>query len=170
MKRFYFIFCWIVFGFVATSFQLPGYTRVFWPGHYSITLPGSKKLPVTCTIEVVKYSSDMVRNGWWGIGGSYAPEDSPKSVISSITFLIGKKEILSPLSSFADLANPQWAKVQKIAKGYRLVIAGGDGAFSYSVTVDFNNDSVTRRTVTGGQVPGKPSETTQYGPNKPAEF
>lgn len=170
MRKLYIFLCCLVLELVATSFQVPRYTNVFRPGNYLIKLPGPTKETVTCSIKVIKYSPEMVHGGWWGIAGSYAPEDRPQSVIGGISFWINKKEIVSPLSSFADLADPSWAKLQKIGRGYRLIMIGGDAASTYDLTIDFNNGRVTRRTVTGGQMPGKPSETTQYGLNKPAEF
>lgn len=145
--------------------QYSGYTRVIWPGDYLIKLEHPDADSVTCSLKISKPSPTMLRKTWWGVY-----EESPISVVDDITFSVDGKKIGTPLSSFADLSNTQYAKLSKTNAGYRLVILGGDGASSYRTSIDFNKIRVTRRHIYGGAATAKSSEITDYGPYEPFTF
>ena len=139
--------------------QLPGYTTVIKPGKYIVKLRPPNKGPVSCSITVVPYSKCMPPTGWWG---TYDHE--PRAVITGITFRIRNKTIIAPMSCYSDLADPDYATLQPVGKGYRLHMLGSDAAAGYDVTIDFNNTRVTKRTVEGDPIAGKDTEVTHYTP------
>ena len=143
--------------------QVPGYTDFPKPGEYAIRLRASDANPVICNITIVDYSAQMQHKGWWGIESEVpTPADTPQTIIKMITFVVNGEEFIAPLSSYADLADPDRAMVQKTAGHYRLLMDGSDAAGGYRVTIDFDDWHVIERTVHGAEFPNYSWEETTY--------
>lgn len=148
---------------IATLFaQVSGYTNLRKPGEYEIKLTLSDGYPVICKINVIDYSDQTVRKGWWGTDSEMPKPKSPRTIISMIGFVVDGKEFMAPMSSYADLADPHQAKVQQVDHRYRLIIDGSDAGTGYTVRIDFDNWHVIERSVHDGEFPENFWEKTVY--------
>ncbi len=160
MNRIHFLFLVLMFFLAPVLAQLPGYTTIENPGTYLLRLDAKQNARVKCEIRILKYSRDDKQKGWWGVDvTSGVPA---RSVVAGITFWVGKAKIQAPMSSYADLANLDYAKLVQRGQTYSLQIMGGDGITGYNVNIDFNNTVVTSRAVHWGSDSADWEETTYH--------
>ncbi len=152
-----FILYVIVLSFIGASYQALGHRDISELGEFEIKLQVSTNLSVKCFIKVIKYSADMSHNRCWGSDWS-----DPRTVIGELKIWINNKEIIVPLSSYADLSNINWASLKDVHEGYRLHIKGGDAASSYDATIDFDEIGLFGREVHNGEEPKVDWEKTIY--------
>lgn len=86
----------------------------------------------------------------------------PCSLVDSIQIAVNGKRVFVSRSAFSDLSDISRASIQVGNKILNLIIDGGDGAESYIVRLEFNKNSVTRRTLASGLEPNRPVQVTRY--------
>ena len=86
----------------------------------------------------------------------------PCSIVDRIEISVSGKPVFVPRSAFCDLADLSRADISVAKDGATLKLAGGDGAESFIVKIDFDAKRVKRRTVEGGESGGQLSQETIY--------
>jgi hypothetical protein len=84
------------------------------------------------------------------------------SVVDVLDILINGELLPVPRSSFCDLADLNFIKLQRTKKRYVLTLKGGDASESYIVKIVFNNKRVISRTVLTPLAPNFVIERTIY--------
>ncbi|MFZ1082849.1 MAG: hypothetical protein WAO19_13100 [Candidatus Kryptoniota bacterium] len=157
MKNIFFISCALMLVICPAYCQGTLPINIKTPGVHELDIHLLQKHLVKCSINVVHYSEEMMYNRRWG-----SDWDNPRTVIAEIKVWLDKRQVLIPLSSYADLSNPNQAYLEDAKSGYSLVIRGGDAATGYKATIDFSGDKASRRVVRSGEFPDEAWEITTY--------
>ncbi len=157
MKNILFISCALMLVICPAYCQGAVPTNIRKPGIHVLDLLSLQKHLVKCSINVAQYSKEMLYNRRWG-----SDWDNPLTVIGEIRMWTDSLKVIVPLSSYADLSNPNRAYLESIESGYRLVIIGGDAATGYKATIDFSDGKAFRRIVRSGEFPDEDWEMTTY--------
>jgi len=86
----------------------------------------------------------------------------PCSIVDRIDIIVNGRSLYVPRSAFCDLADVTTATINVGKRVSILRLAGGDGAESFIVTIEFDTNQVKRRTLAGGESGGQLSEDTRY--------
>jgi len=124
---------------------------------------GSSEM-VSVSIEIIEPQNSYVYSKAYMWGGDET--SPPKKIIKALTVLRNSQMVFIPLSAYADLGDPRKISLEKLpARGFRLIISGGDAAGSYSAALDFKNNEVSRRKVVSGEFPQDVWEETTFSFN-----
>jgi len=160
MKNVRYLLCMMTVSIFTVHCQTSQPTSIRKPGVHEFSLQASGKVILKCYIRVVSYSSIMgSRERGWGNDSLSLPT---RTIIGEIRLWANQREVMVPLSCYADLTNPGQANLLGTMQGYRLVIKGGDGAFGYDAKIDFSEIQVFRRAVHSGEFPDADWEMTTY--------
>lgn len=99
----------------------------------------------------------------WG-GYLVEPHNShPKMFVASFTIEAGKKDIVLPLSAFADLADPYTISIEKKSKnGFDIKLLGSETSEAYEALFHFEGDHLKLRKVKNLEFPDEAWEETVY--------
>jgi len=130
----------------------------------SDTVALNGKLKDGSLIDVVLRISG-VSEGWphqqsfsWG-----GDESSiPKRFVTAIEVKVGSERLIVPFSAYSDLGNPYQASLEKMKRGFKIILKGGDAAGSYTAELVFSKVNIQRRKVTHGEFPDEVWQETTY--------
>jgi hypothetical protein len=126
-------------------------------GVYELKLSPTKETLVRCSIRIDSYNPIMHHARCWG-----SDWENPRTIISTIKLWVNEIEVAVPLSSYADVSDPNRVELSLTRSGYRLTIRGGDAATSYQAAINFCGNSVISRKVQSGEFPDEDWEMTIY--------
>jgi hypothetical protein len=86
----------------------------------------------------------------------------PCSVVDAVNMKVDGKALFVPRSVFCDLADVNTASLRTAGKGWVLTLIGGDASEAYELTIEFDAERVSRRTLTAGESGQKLQETNYY--------
>lgn len=88
----------------------------------------------------------------------------PCIVVDSLAFMVDGRSLFVPRSLFCDTSDVLTAELKRRGNVWALLLNGGDASESYSLTVEFDKNSVHRRTLFDGESGQKLQETIFYEP------
>lgn len=92
--------------------------------------------------------------------------EQPRRFMSAVTLKFNNQEVRLPLSSYADLGDPNSVKIETTKKGFDIDIVGSDAAGSYEAILAFENIGgymlLHSRRVKSGEFPEQAWEETVY--------
>jgi hypothetical protein len=86
----------------------------------------------------------------------------PCRLVDSIDIAINGSALFIPRSVFCDLADLSNAEIKEGRDGIILALYGGDASESYVVEIEFDENSVKRRTLSSSLLPDQPLQETTY--------
>jgi hypothetical protein len=130
------------------------------------TVSAGKRVQVSVEVETLTYESPL-RGQVWGCddcGGGTRVSDARTTHVTKLDLREGKKQIIVPLSAYADLGNPTAITFRKEAKGLVFVIEGGDTTIGHGYEASFflETGAIMRRRVVLKGDPNESWEETRY--------
>ncbi len=86
----------------------------------------------------------------------------PCSVVDAIAMTVNEATLFVPRSVFFDLADVNIAWLKTAGHGWVLALVGGDASESYGLTIEFDAQHISRRTLKDGESGQKLQETNYY--------
>ncbi len=136
-------------------------THVTSSGETALAL-GSKNSGVRVTISTHEVQNGIPSKPVKPKHSSCTMSRHPCSVVDSIVVTANGKKLFIPRSVFCDLADVNTASLKTAEHGWVLALVGGDASESYGLTIEFDAQHISRRTLTDGESGQKLQETKYY--------